>query len=121
MAANVEAEGGAGGSGSERAGAGAAPEDTEQVVASMTGVLDSWRARIDELKVQVDLAKLDVRAQATSQLEVAQNACLAAYGKLRQAGHDATENARTLRQGVEKLVQDVKAAIEAAQSVLSRG
>ena len=49
----------------------------------MTGTLDQWRARIDELKVQVDLAKLDTRERATKQLDMAQNACMAAYSKLR--------------------------------------
>ena len=119
MPANAEADGEAAGTSPGGAANGDVPENNEQIVAAMTRVLDSWRARIDELRVQMDLAKLDVRGQASSQLEVAQNACLAAYAKLREAGRDATENTCTLRQGVEKLVQDVKAAIEAAQSVLA--
>jgi len=97
------------------------PQDKEQVVEDMTSRLDQWKGRIDELKVQVDLAKLDVRGQAQKQVELAQNACLAAYSKLRDAGHDATESAQTLRQGVEKLLQDVKKAFEAAQAVITRG
>lgn len=91
------------------------------LVDSMTGTLDQWRARIDELMVQADLAKLDVRDQATKQLEIAQNACLAAYARLREAGRDATANADSLRDGVQKLLQDVKAAFDAAQAVIARG
>ena len=87
-------------------------------VDSMTGTLDEWRARIDELMVQADLAKLDVREQATKQLEIAQNACLAAYASLRDAGRDATTNVDTFRDGVQKLLQDVKAAFDAAQAVI---
>jgi len=94
---------------------------TSEVVDSMTGTVDQWKARIDELKVQVDLAKLDTRDLATKQLEIAQNACLAAYSKLRDAGKDAVGNADTLRDGVQKLLQDVKAAFEAAQAVITRG
>jgi hypothetical protein len=90
-------------------------------VDSMTGTVDQWRARIDELMVQADLAKLDVREQATKQLEIAQNACLAAYARLRDARRDATANADTLRDGVQKLLQDVKAALDAAQEVIARG
>jgi len=96
-------------------------QETSELVDSMTGTVDQWKARIDELKVQVDLAKLDTRERATKQLEIAQNACLAAYSKLRDAGHDAVTNADTLREGVQKLLQDVKAAFEAAQAVITRG
>ena len=95
--------------------------ETSELVDSMTGTVDQWKARIDELKVQVDLAKLDTRERATKQLEIAQNACLAAYSKLRDAGKDAVTNADTLRDGVQKLLQDVKAAFEAAQAVVNRG
>ena len=96
-------------------------QETSELVNSMTGTVDQWKARIDELKVQVDLAKLDTRERATKQLEIAQNACLAAYSKLRDAGKDVVENADTLRDGVQKLLQDVKAAFEAAQAVITRG
>jgi len=96
-------------------------QETSQLVDSMTGKVDEWRARIDELTVQVDLAKLETRDRATKQLEIAQNACLAAYSKLRDAGHDAVTNADTLREGVQKLLNDIKEAIEAAQAVISRG
>jgi hypothetical protein len=92
-----------------------------EVVDSMTGTLDQWKARIDELKVQADLAKLDARERATKQLDIAQNACLAAYSKLREAGRDAAVNADTLRDGVQKLLHDVKDAFEAAQAVITRG
>ena len=102
-------------------GRGGPQEDTAHVVNDMTSVLDQWKGRIDELKVQVDLAKLDVRGQAQKQVEIAQNACLAAYSKLRDAGRDATESGQALRQGVEKLLQDVKKAFEAAQAVVTRG
>ena len=96
-------------------------QETSQLVTSMTGSLDQWRSRIDELKVQVDLAKLDSRERATKQLDIAQNACLAAYSKLREAGRDAITNADTLREGVQKLLNDVKEAFEAAQAVITRG
>lgn len=95
--------------------------ETSEFVNSMTGTLDQWKARIDELKVQVDLAKLDTRDRATKQLDIAQNACLAAYSKLREAGHDVAVNADTLRGGLQKLLNDVKEAFEAAQAVITRG
>ena len=99
--------------------------DTEnekaQVADSVNRTLDEWRTRIDELKVQADLAKLDVRERAAKQLEVAQNVCLAAFSMLSDARHDAAVNADTLRQGIEQLLHDVKRAMEAAQAVIDRG
>ncbi len=95
--------------------------DTSKFVEAMTETLDQWRGRIDQLKVQADLAKLDAREMATKQLDIAQNACLAAYAKLRDAGRDATANTDSLREGLQKVLEDVKAAFEAAQAVISRG
>ncbi len=106
---------------SEGGGRTAEGQEKSQLVDSMTGTLDQWKARIDELKVQVDLAKLNTRDRATKQLDIAQNACLAAYSKLREAGRDVTVNADTLRDGVQKLLQDLKEAFDAAQAVINRG
>lgn len=41
-------------------------EEKSQLVESMTGALDQWRSRIDELKVQAGLGKLDARERAAN-------------------------------------------------------
>ena len=97
------------------------PEDKDQAVESMTGTVDRWKARIDELKVQADLGRHDVRDKAQKQLEVAQNPRLAAYSKLRDAGHDAAASADSVRQSVEVLLHDIKKAFDEAQEVIARG
>ena len=102
-------------------GATATENEKSQVAESVNRALNEWRTRIDELKVQVDLAKLDVRERATKQLDVAQNVCLAAFSMLSDARHDAAVNADTLREGVEQLLHDIKRAFEAAQGVIDRG
>jgi hypothetical protein len=100
----------------------AGPGDEKgRTVDSLTEVVDDWRARIGELRVQADLAKLDVREVATKQLDIAQNACLAAASKLREARRDATVSVQSLGDGVRKLLEDVKEAFEAAGAVISRG
>ena len=48
-------------------------------------ILDDWRTRIDTLRVQVDLAKLDLRDEATQQLELACTVNSVAASKLRDA------------------------------------
>jgi len=102
-------------------GATATENEKSQVAESVNRALNEWRTRIDELKVQVDLAKLDVRERATKQLDVAQNVCLAAFSMLSDARHDAAVNADTLREGIEQLLHDIKRAFEAAQGVIDRG
>ena len=109
-------------SGSTSSGAAAGPQDEKGRVAdSLTATVDDWRARIGELRVQADLAKLDVRERATKQLDIAQNASLAAASKLREARRDATVSAQSLGDAVRKLLEDIKEAFEAAGAVIARG
>lgn len=90
------------------------------LVHEITQFLDSWKGRIDELRVRLDLAKMELRDQATHRMELAENANFAATTKLRDAYHDAALNAEALRDGVEELVHDVKEAFDAVQNVLAR-
>lgn len=83
--------------------------------------LDAWKGRIDELRVQVDLARLDLHDEAERQLDLARNVNHVAASKLRVAYEDAVANADTLRQGVHELLHDVNEAFDAVQAVVSRG
>jgi hypothetical protein len=96
-------------------------EEKNEVIASTTTLLDQLRERIDHLRVQADLGKLDARDEAAKQLTIAQNACLAAEAKLREAGHDLTATAEAVRDGVEQVLRDLKKAIDAAEAAISRG
>jgi hypothetical protein len=82
--------------------------------------LDRWRARIDELKVQGDLASLDVREDAATHLEVAENIYLAVRSHLSDARHDAGQNVATLRQSVAQLLTDLSRAFDDAEAVVKR-
>ena len=84
-------------------------------------VVDQVKSRVDELRVQLDLAKLELRDQAKRQIELAENANLAVASKLRDAYRDATATAEQLRDGVDELLHDVKEAFDAVQDVIARG
>jgi hypothetical protein len=86
----------------------------------MLDFVDRWKTRVDEIRVQLDLAKLDLRDHATRQLELARNANFAATPMLRAAYRDATATAQALQNGVDELIDDVKAAFAAMQEVLDR-
>jgi len=109
----------ANGTGSTSAGDKATPDDMSRVDEVMRR-LDAWKTRIDELRVQVDLAKLDLREEAEKQLGLAQNVNHVAASKLRVAYEDAAGSADTLRRGLHEFLHDVDEAFDAVQAVLSR-
>ncbi len=84
-------------------------------------LLEEWRARIDELLVQADLASKDVAEAVRSQAAIAENAYLAAKSRLRQIPKDAGAGVDSARAGVEKLVGDIRNAYESAEAVIRRG
>ncbi len=83
--------------------------------------LEDWRARIDELLVQADLASKDVGDSVRTKAAVAQNACLAATNRLKQLPKDAGANIGSIRDGIDKLLEDIKEAYESAEAVIRRG
>ncbi len=82
--------------------------------------LDAWRTKIDELRVQLDLADLDVRDEVRKRLDVAQNAYLAARSRLSDARSDAGANLNTVRQGIDQLLKDLREAYDSAEAVVRR-
>jgi hypothetical protein len=82
--------------------------------------LDRWRARIDELTVQMDLATLDVREDVSKRLEVTENIYLAIRSRLSDARHDAGQNVATMRQSVAELLTDLRRAYDDAEAVVKR-
>jgi hypothetical protein len=95
--------------------------DAEGVVESISRTLDQCRTRIDELLVQIDLAKLDVRDEVDHQINVAQNAYLAARSKLSEARLDAASTVDALRQSLEQLLHDIGQAYAEVDAAVKRG
>ena len=95
--------------------------DAEGVVESISRTLDQCRTRIDELLVQIDLAKLDVREEVDHQINVAQNAYLAARSKLSEARLDAASTVDALRQSLEQLLHDIGQAYAEVDAAVKRG
>jgi ElaB/YqjD/DUF883 family membrane-anchored ribosome-binding protein len=96
------------------------PSDEDATVERLERVLDEWRARIDELLVQADLASKDVSESVRAKATTAQNAYLAAKNQLSRIPKDAGANIGSLRSGVEKLIDDVRQAYEAAEATIGR-
>jgi hypothetical protein len=90
-------------------------------IESISHSLDECRCRIDELLVQLDLAKLDVRDEVDHQVAIAENAYLAARSKLTDARLDAGSTAEALQQGLDQLLHDLGRAYAEVGAALNRG
>ncbi len=83
-------------------------------------VLEEWRGRIDELRLQLDLAAMDVRDQLRERIDVAENAYLAARSGLADAGRDTADALAAGRLAVEQLLHDLERAYQSAEAVVRR-
>jgi hypothetical protein len=86
--------------------------DGDTTIERLERVLEEWRARIDDLLVQADLASKDVSEAVRDKAAVAENAYLP---------HDAGANLGSMRDGFDKLVDDMRQAYQSAESVIRRG
>lgn len=101
-----------------------APEesgDGASTIERLEHLLDEWRARIDDLLVQADLASKDVAESVRSKAAIAQNAYLAATNRLKEMPRDAGANIGSVRDGVDKLIGDMREAYDSAEAVIRRG
>lgn len=81
--------------------------------------LDAWRGRIDELRLQADLAEMEARDELTSLLEDVERAYGVAQSHLDRAGDHTAETLETLRRGTRQVLADLETAVEVAAKKLS--
>jgi hypothetical protein len=98
---------------------GAAEDGT--TVERLEQLLEEWRGKIDELLVQADLASKDVGEAVREKAAVAENAYLAATNRLKELPRDAGANVGSLRDGIDKLMDDIRQAYQSAEAVIRRG
>ena len=98
-----------------------ANESDDDAVETLSRTLDSWRARIDGLLVQFDLAGHEVRDRVRKHIDLTENVYLAARSRLSDVHRDADFNIKTLCGGTERLIRDLQQAFQAAQAAFHRG
>lgn len=96
------------------------PDSNTVAYDKLDRLLDYWHARIDQLKVQVDLAALDVREDVAKRIEVTQSVYLAVRSRLSDARHDAGKNMATVGRSVDQLLVDLRRAYDDAEAVVKR-
>jgi hypothetical protein len=97
------------------------PDNRSDVFERLDSALQVWRARIDELVVQLDLATLDGRDEVRKKVDIAQNVFLAAHSKLSDARTDARSSLASVEEGLGQLLRDLGRVFEEAEAVIRRG
>ncbi len=95
--------------------------ESEAELGAASTALASLKTRIDEMRLQAELAQFDVGDIVRTQLGVAENSYLAAESRLRQIGPDVARGFDSARSTVEALLKDVRAALDATEAVIRRG
>ena len=90
-------------------------------VETLSRTLDGWRARIDGLLVQFDLAGHEVRDRVRKHIDRTENVYLAARSGLSDARRDAHADVKTVCSGTERLIRDLQQAFQAAEAAFNRG
>ncbi len=95
-------------------------EEGSAVATQLDRTLDEWRSRIDELKLQIDLASHDLRDELRTRMEVTENVYLAVRSRLSDARQDTGKNVAGVREGVDQLLRDLRLAYDDAEAVVTR-
>lgn len=93
-------------------------EARHDAIELLAHALDEWRARIDQLLVQVDLASLDIRDGVRKSIDTTENLYLTARLALSDARNDAGASLDSVRKGLEQLLGDLGMAYERAEGVV---
>ena len=83
-------------------------ESRDSYLDALRDLVSSWRARIDELRVQADLGRMDARDEAQADVERAEHQWDELKAKADQFGDQATEATADLRADVRRLVDDLR-------------
>ena len=93
--------------------------DAEQEQGSLTELIDSWRGRLDDLKVQADLGRMDARDRIRGDLERAEGLWTELKGRVEELGDKAASTGGDLADDLKTLVEDLRSALRSAADRIS--
>ncbi len=83
--------------------------------------IDQWRARIEDLEVQLDLGSKEARDRLSPFVEQLRNTWLDAKRQADSATSAASDVADKLRSGLEQAMDEIRSAVTSAKDRLDRG
>ena len=92
----------------------------KETVDRLEVALASWRSRLDELIVQLDLASMDVRDVLAQRLSAAENAGLALWSGLTHAGEDVAGSLSGAHDTVTQVLEDLHAGVKSAKRAVDQ-
>lgn len=96
------------------------PDARPDAVTRLEELLQQWRADIDEVILQLDLAGKDVRDDLNRRLAESENAALAARSRLGDAKVDLVETMAGQWHGILQTLHDVRLAFTSAKEAIER-
>lgn len=96
------------------------PSAHQDALGRLEDLLTQWRAEIDELLVQLNLAGKDVRDEISRRVAAAQDAELAARSRLGDLGHDVLGALSAQRQSARQALADLRLVYESAKEAAER-
>jgi hypothetical protein len=82
---------------------------------TVQATLDAWRARIDNLRLQVELGRMDVDDEVTESIGSAESVWATARDRLSAASLEAADVRDALSEGLRSARADLQAAVDLAQ------
>ncbi|MGZ6886161.1 MAG: hypothetical protein ACXVJA_08110 [Acidimicrobiia bacterium] len=83
--------------------------------------LDTWRARIENLRVQADLARMDARDEVDASIDESDSRLRSARTQLASALHEADDVRSVLVDGLGAARSDLQAAVTLAEERIEAG
>lgn len=83
---------------------------------STDAILEVWKARIDALRVQADLGRMELRDDTTGPLDAAEAALSGARVRMDSLTSEATDVGTALIEGLRSARSDLRAAVGLAQA-----
>jgi len=82
---------------------------------TVRATLDAWRARIDNLRLQVDLGRMEADDEVTASIGSAESVWATARDRLTAASLEASDVRVALSEGLQAARADLQAAVDLAQ------
>jgi hypothetical protein len=82
---------------------------------TVQATLDAWRARIDNLRIQVELGRMEVDDEVTTSIGSAESVWATARDRLNAASLEASDVRVALTEGLRAARADLQAAVDLAQ------